>query len=296
MIAVTGSTGFIGSALVKHIDEPFVAIRSKTIDISQAKVRHNEICEYCDYTSRCIEEIIKKHGVDTIIHLSYIRSCYANDLTTYIENIRNTSSLFEAAKTCGVKNIVFLSSRSVYGKSKSIPTKETDQLNPYDFYSLSKIHCEDIAEYYNSAFDMKIKVVRLAPIYGDGDNSKNLMWHILQTVKDGAKINVYGKRQGRYEYLYVKDAASAIYNFSRLSEIEGVFNLGAGRNYSIDEVVSITQAIKPSLEVGYFPDKKADENIYLMCSKKSYDALNWKPSYDLKSGIEDSLEHDLFIE
>lgn len=286
MIAITGATGFIGRYLIPLIDaEIVVPVRSEKISQQFANYP-NVNCVPCDYSEGALAEIWSGYNVQSLIHLAGVRPICGESYQVYRKNIALNSTVFDSCRNSGITDITYISSRSVYGRESAIPTKEDVLLEPCEEYGLAKKQGEDYLRCVAQKTGIRQKTLRLSPVFGMGDRSTGFMSEIIDKVLDGGTLKLYGKGQGRHEYLYVKDAAEAIYRFSKYDG-SGVFNLGAARNYSLGEVVEIAQNLNPEIQVEQYPERYADESVYLMDSSKAYQALGWRPEYSLKSALQD---------
>ena len=137
---VTGGAGFIGSHLVEYL----VTNNAKRIvvldDLSTGNIDNIKLFEkYKGFEfvqgSICDKAICDKafKGIDYIFHeaaLCSVPRSVANPIATHEVNVSGFLNVLVAAKDAGVKRVVYASSSSVYGNSKSLPKKETDQPCP----------------------------------------------------------------------------------------------------------------------------------------------------------------------
>lgn len=122
MIAVTGSSGLLGSFIVRKLtdmNEPFVAFRRKDSDISLLKDLDNRIdwryCDVCDPVS--LEEAL--HGVTTVIHAAAVVSFNPRDEKKMFQvNVDGTRNLVNACLHNGVRRLVHVSSIAALGRQK----------------------------------------------------------------------------------------------------------------------------------------------------------------------------------
>lgn len=286
MIAITGATGFIGRYLIPLIEDQIV-VPVREEGISQQFANYpNVSCVPCDYSEESLAEIWIRYNAQSLIHLAGVRPICGESYQVYRKNIALNSAVFDSCRNSSITDITYLSSRSVYGKGLATPTKENVSLGSCEEYGLAKKQGEDYLRCVAQKTGIRQKALRLAPVFGIGDRSTGFMSEIINKVVEGGTLKLYGKNQGRHEYLYVKDAAAAIYRFLQYSG-SGVFNLGAGRNYSLGEVFEIARDLNPKIKVERYPERYADESVYLMDSSKAYEALGWRPEYSLKSALQD---------
>ena len=168
---VTGSHGYIGSAVLKELDRQSVA--HVTCDAGwfhHARTGADDIAkpDFPDFTKLCGPDFA---GVDTVIHLA----AYSNDptaalspATTMLLNFHATVHLAKTARAAGVGTFVFSSSCSVFGDSHSDLVDERSVTNPLTPYALSKKRAEDaLLELQTPTF--RVAILRGATAFGASD-------------------------------------------------------------------------------------------------------------------------------
>ena len=166
-IVVTGATGFIGSSLASYL----LSCGHEILKFSRRDLFRKDLqVGAIDYTNI---PLLEKQliGVDVIVHLAGIAHQTENKLSfdNYIRaNVDTTTSLATAAKTVGVKRIIFVSSIGVNGNDTNGrgPFSEEDEPRPTNFYSLSKLMAEkSIADVLKNS-QTEFVILRPPIIYG----------------------------------------------------------------------------------------------------------------------------------
>lgn len=289
-IAVTGSSGFLGSHVVEYFSN-----KHEVVAISRScNVKTNKTSVSYKKTDYSYESLITSfQGCDTLIHLAAQRSKkeYGTLLT---ENINLDNNVFRAAQTCGIKNIIFASSRGVYGELPT-PWKERT-VCPKSIYALSKLQSELTADFYISK-GLKIKTLRLAQVFGLGEFDDSAVTTFIKNAYRQKKIILYVKGINR-EYIYIKDILSAFESALSHPEVSGVYNLGSGESISLDEMAEkISQAFNLFNNV-IIDDNATEKNeTSIMDSDLFKETFNWNPIYkfedaalDVSSILKDCLE------
>ena len=168
-IAITGATSSIGRHLVNALPAHGYELilfgrdydRLEHLNNAQS---HTFTIIRTDYGEKLVQQL---KGIHAIVHLAgdagYHRDKTLSDFLQ--SNVSVTQMLFSAAAINGIQNIVFASTRSVYDpKINKLPFKEYENCSPTTAYGVSKLTCEKIAHYYNEAFDMRIKCLRIAQV------------------------------------------------------------------------------------------------------------------------------------
>lgn len=270
-ILLTGGAGYIGShTYVTLAEAGYTPVILDNFSTSQQAVLERVaritgmqvVCENGDVCDRgFVEEVIRQYEVSAVIHFAAFKSIgesVSNPLMYYRNNIGGLLSLLEAMDATLCRTIVYSSSATVYGNPASVPIREDFPrmyTNPYGF---TKIVGEDMLSAMRASnADWRIGVLRYfnpvgahpSGLIGEDPNGApcNLMPHITQVaVGRRSHLNVYGNDYptpdgtGIRDYIHVMDLADGhVAALKVLLERCETFtvNLGAGRGYSVYEVV-----------------------------------------------------------
>jgi len=147
-VIVTGGAGFIGSHLVDRLlrEEVEVTAFDNLSTGKQFNIEHN--LKKKNYTFlkgdiRDRESVDKAvEGADAVFHeaaLVSVNRSLENPLATNDVNVNGTLNVLKACVDSNVKRLVFASSSSVYGDTKTLPKREDMTLNPISPYAVFKI-------------------------------------------------------------------------------------------------------------------------------------------------------------
>ncbi len=179
-ILITGAGGFLGRGLVIPFEEHNHTLR--LMDVVPFTSRHEVVVGSVENYAQ-VEAAMR--GMDALVigHMAPRGEKNINYQTPKMPfdiNVTGTANLFHAAKACGVKRIVLISSTSV----ANISTKPSEQpLRGTEYYSLSKVLQEVIAEQFARVEKMQIACLRVGYIL-DGE----------------ANVDKYGKKIGEINY------------------------------------------------------------------------------------------------
>jgi nucleoside-diphosphate-sugar epimerase len=173
VILLTGSTGFVGSALVskfqKISDFRFVsAVRSAVSATSDDVVVVGNIDGTTDYSSALT-------GVNVVIHAAarahIMRDEAADPLAEFRKvNVEGTLNLAKQAVAAGVKRFIYISSIKVNGESTTrLPAfTESDSAKPEDPYGVSKQEAEEGLRLLAQETGLEVVIIRPPLVYGPG--------------------------------------------------------------------------------------------------------------------------------
>lgn len=234
-ILITGASGLIGSSLInlfESTDKLFIIETKK-----RTSLRDNTIHIECDLSKEWDASILPP-SIDSIIHLAQYRDYV--DVENSSEKIFNvntasTLKLLEYAKKAGAKSFVYASSGGIYArKNESISEGDRVLVNEdLGFYLGSKLCSEVIIKNHVSSFS-KI-ILRYFFVYGQRQNSNNLIYRMINRIKVGDPVVLYGEQGILLNPTFVEDAACATYKAISLGNSE-VINITGPEVLSIKEI------------------------------------------------------------
>ena len=270
-VLVTGGAGYIGShtsvellnaghsvvCIDNFMNSKYEAVK-RVEKITGKKIKFYE----GDIRDRAIlDKIFTENKIDAVINFAGFKavgeSC-AKPLEYYENNIGGLLVLAFAMRDHGVKNLVFSSSATVYGKPKSVPIKEDFPLSTSNPYGSTKLFIEYILkDLYASDKSFNIAILRYFNPVGAhesgmiGEDPKgipnNLCPYITQVaVGKREYLGVFGNDYdthdgtGVRDFIHVVDLAKGhVLAVNKLAENPGllVVNLGTGQGYSVLDMV-----------------------------------------------------------
>ncbi len=305
---VTGGLGFIGANLCKRLlDDGHNVTALDNFRNGNYSIKNAQ--KLSDYhplrfsVSRSdtedLVEAVTSTDYDGIFHLAAIpRVSYSidNPIETNNSNINGTVGVLEFAKRNKIPKVIFASSSSVYGDNLT-PFDEGLARNPMSPYAIQKATGEDYMKFYNEHMGVKTVSLRFFNVYGPGQDPDHpyalLIAKALGSIKEGNPVPVYGTGTNARDYTYVDDVVDACIKAMTLEKNQWgyVFNIGAGKPYSVNEVLSIIQE--------YLPDKKVvietrpariEPAKTYAWNKRASMALGWEPKTDIRTGIKKCIE------
>ncbi|GGJ54060.1 NAD-dependent epimerase/dehydratase family protein [Deinococcus roseus] len=204
-ILVTGGTGFVGGALVRHLLKDHAGIR--VLARTPAKARDLQALGVEVVKGDVLDPNSLKaalNGVDTLFHVAAVYDFWMprkSDIVTIA--VQGTQNVLQAALESGVKKVVFTSSYNTIGeKPGTVGTEETVHRGPYyAVYEQAKVESERVAlEYVQKG--LPVVIVNPGSVYGPGDFKPTGMV-FLQAMQG----KLPGVVDGFYNYVYIDDVA-----------------------------------------------------------------------------------------
>ena len=272
-IAVTGSSGFIGSHLV-----PVLAKAGhEVVEISRKNGR-----DICSWSS--VSDI---PACDVMVHLAAktsVPDSFRNPREFHRVNFNATLHALELARLWN-SGLVYMSSY-LYGPPQYLPVDENHPLNPHNPYAQSKLLSEELCRGYQRDFDIPVTVFRLFNIYGPGQTGSFIIPEILQQIKSG-RVSLKDPRPKR-DYIHVSDVVSAVAAaVDRRLVGWNVFNLGTGKSWSVEELADfIKLASREEFEVAFSMEFRKGEVLDSVAdTTRLQKSLEWSPAFPLQEGV-----------
>ncbi|MBI5005162.1 MAG: NAD-dependent epimerase/dehydratase family protein [Candidatus Lloydbacteria bacterium] len=277
-VVVTGGAGFIGSHLVDALVEREYEVHvidnlsgGKKENVNPQATLH--VADICDYEA--IAPIIA--GAQYVFHLAALpRVQYSIEYPSETNevNVGGTINVLKAAQKGGVKRFIYSASSSAYGDQPRLPLTEDMTAMPKSPYGLQKY----IGELY-------ARMLRYFNIYGPRYNAEGayalVIGKFLEQRRHGEPMTITGDGKQTRDFTSVTDAVSAnIIAAEHLHEFRGeVFNIGAGNNYSVNQVAEFIGGPVVHIPARLEPrDTRADNS-------KAKRELGWSPEVKLPDGI-----------
>lgn len=282
---ISGGTGFIGSNIVKYLYE---TTNAKIIVFDRTLKQHNMINnERILYYKLLLEDdstysFLNKYDFNIFFHCGAIVDTLYTDEKSIMKI--NAFSMHNIINLCKNKNakLIYSSSASVYGNVNKMNSID-DELKPETLYATSKLEMEKITEQYNNVVCIGLRYFN---VYGNGEDHKGNMSSMIYKLNNGHnKLFKYGEQ--KRDFVYVKDVIQANIKATYLNK-SGVYNVGSGEANSFNDIVN---ELKKSTNIDYIDNPYNFYQNYTCADlDKSIAILNYKPLYNLKTGIEDMLK------
>jgi nucleoside-diphosphate-sugar epimerase len=310
-ILVTGSAGFLGSAIVTQASitgQPVTATdRFGSVNVPGVPFISADILE-----PNSLSKIFE--GVDCVCHVAGLAHIFSKSeaLTApfHAVNVAGTENLAHAAIRAGIRHFVFVSSVSVYGGAAR-DKNENSECQPEGPYAESKFNAERCLIDLCQKKGMALTILRLATLYGEGDPGN--VGRLVRTL-DRGRFFWIGDGSNRKSLLYVGDAARAcmavaerpasginIYNISAppytMREIVDGIASAIGKN-PFPVWIPTSTALFLSRHLSRIPSRRMSDlhhTIQQWLSEDVYDTRRFDKAYGFqtKTSLEDGLKREV---
>lgn len=292
-----GGFGFIG----KHLLTTFAQSHSLIVLSDPEGVQKapqfgpssQPIVEVGDVTDEgWVREAMLKHSPNATVHLAAltgVRRCNDNPSLAFSVNVLGTYNVIMGCVACGCR-LIFISSREVYGETKSSRTREDDPLVPNNIYGITKMLAERLVIWAASRHNLDYTILRLTNVYGPGGDQYNIQAMIRSAFAEGS-IRILGGNQ-RMNLIYVEDVADVIRRcVADPRASRQTFNVGSDHDMSVEEIVSkLVSIIDIPVEIRRGPMRVGETQNFRPDLDKLEKTLGYRPPTPIEVGIKKTLE------
>jgi ADP-L-glycero-D-manno-heptose 6-epimerase len=254
---VTGAAGFIGSNLVKALNErgvtDIVAVDDPKHGPRPANLSDCAFSEYVgkgEFIGKLEAGAYRKSALAAILHQG------ANSDTTVTErdragvmetNLHYSERLLDYCAGAGVP-LIYASSAAIYGASREF--REGEHEAPLNIYGDSKLQFDQVVRRRGKSLAAQVVGLRYFNVYGDREQHKGRMasvaFHFFNQYRDAGHVRLfagsggYGDGEQRRDFVSVEDCVKVNLYFLDHPGRSGIFNVGTGAAQSFNEVAVAT--------------------------------------------------------
>ena len=314
MIIVTGGAGFIGSCVVRSLNDEGIYDVIIVDDIGSSdkwlNMRNKRYISYY-HKNAFINQLETIDNVTAVIHMGAQSATTERDFDyLWNNNFEYTKALWNY---CAKKQIQFIyaSSAATYGNGDFGFDDECDidKLMPLNGYGYSKQLFDLWVKNQALSFPKQHVGLKFFNVYGPNEYFKgsmaSMIYHGYKQIIDNGKIKLFKSYNYEYEdggqlrdFVYVKDICSVIMWLLKNPKVNGLYNVGTGRAQSFKELAEATftaLGVEPKIEYIDMPESLRGKYQYYTQAKmtKLRDAGYDKPFMNLNDGAYDYVNNHL---
>jgi UDP-glucose 4-epimerase len=303
-VLVTGGAGFIGS----HVVDALLARGYRVHildDLSGGRIENvpdDATLHRLDVRTPAAASLIATERFDAIFHLAAqmdVRRSVADPVFDADVNVLGFLNLMEAARAVGVRKVVFSSTGgAIYGEpdpgiNDGGPQPEHHPQQPVSPYGITKLVSEKYLHFYHVAYGIPYAAMRFGNVYGPRQNphgEAGVVAIFAERLLDGRQPVIYGAGEQTRDYVYVEDVVAAL-----LAAFDhdgsGVFNVGTGRETSVNELFQIINGITGAAAEEVHADAKpGEQQRSVLDATLAREVLGWTPEVALEEGLRRTVE------
>ena len=280
-VAVIGSGGFIGSAIVRNLKLAQIEVLPFTS--KQSLIIDGEIHQNLQDASTIIWCASRVNPITAEINPSLVELELA-EWRAFL----NTAQMQSDASP----RVIFLSSGGCTYSSNSLPFTESSEANGTNKYGKLKLAMEKEL----IARQNRYLILRVANVYGPGQmhgRGQGVIAEWINSMRNNESLRVFGSLASFRDYLFIEDLCEAILDCLKLDYHNEIFNLGSGMPTNLETILDIFTLFKPNkVTIHLEQERTSDRTGYYLDATKFTSVTNWKPSYSIKTGLLHTLKSE----
>jgi GDP-L-fucose synthase len=291
-IFVAGSSGLVGSAIVRRLEqEGFTRILTTTRQ--QLDLRDQPSVNYWFSVNRPEYVFLVAGTVGGILANSRRPAEFIYD------NLLIHATVVHAAHVSGTRKLLYLGSSCVYPRECPQPIAEEDLLRgalepTNEPYAIAKIAGIKLCQSYRTQYGCNFISAMPANLYGINDNFDLTSAHVLPAlirkfhdarVGGRKEVTIWGSGAPRREFLHVDDLADACVFLMRQYDSETPINIGTGEDLSIRELAELVRDVVYPHAALVFDRAKPDGMPRKLLDVTRLRRLGWRHGIALRDGI-----------
>ena len=325
-VLVTGSAGFIGSALVLRLldrDDIVIGIDNHN-DYYDPSLKEARLSRHADHPNykhirmdiedrEAMAKLFEEHQFEGVVNLAAqagVRYSIENPLAYINTNMVGFGHILEGCRHNNVDHLVYASSSSVYGSNTKMPFSIHDNVDhPLSLYAASKKANELMAHTYSHLYDLPTTGLRFFTVYGPWGRPDMALFKFTKAILAGEKIQVFNYGKHSRDFTYIDDIVEGVIrvldkpaqsnpNWSGDNPDSGtsrapwrVYNIGNNSPVELmDYIKAIENALGINAEKELLPLQPGDVPDTYADVDDLVREFGYKPSMSVKQGVKNFVD------
>ena len=238
-------------------------------------------------------------GMDFVLHQAALPSISRSVLdpaTTHEVNATGTLNVLIAAREAKIKRVVYASSSSVYGNSRTLPKREDMPAEPISPYAVSKLAGENYCRSFTHVYGLETVCLRYFNIFGPRQDPNSeyaaAIPRFVTLMLKGERPTIYGDGQQSRDFTYVANAVRANLLACRADQAAGgVFNVACGEQHTLLKVIdALNHILGGNLRPIFAAPRPGDIRDSLASIARASQLLGYRPETSLEEGLESTAQ------
>jgi len=242
---------------------------------------------------------------DVIVHLAAntgVGPSVENPRKDCLTNVIGTLNYLEAARQRTSCKFIFASSGAPLGEIAEPPIHEKLPSNPVSPYGASKLAGEGYCSAYFNTYGVSTVALRFGNVYGPGSVHKDsVVAKFIKSALNGETLEIYGDGKQTRDFIYIDDLVNAIICAAESENVGGEkFQIATNRESTVAELLEVLCNILhensiTDVDVVYGQARVGDVKRNFSDISKAKRMLGWSPEFDLKTGLEHTVDYFMKI-
>lgn len=231
--------------------------------------------------------------VDTVYHqgaLPSVQRSVEDPLETHRANIDGTLSVLLAARSAGVRKVIFAASSSAYGDSESLPKEEQMRPNPRSPYALTKFVGELYCQLFSEIYDLPTLGLRYFNVFGPYQDSQSeysaVIPRFICRMLAGERPIIYGDGEQSRDFTFVDDVVSANLLAAQSPANGLTMNVACGKRFSLNRLAKeLNEILETHLEPIYEAPRLGDVRHSQADIALANKTIGFEPEISFQEGL-----------
>jgi len=290
-VLVTGTTGFVGGAIARHLarlgHEVVGVSRGLSTTLPESVQQVQADIGAPTFVDDLVRTVAPCHGV---VHAAASRNTRLDAPEVTLANCLGTQQVLSVARRWPVECFLFISGVTVIGKPCELPIGEEHTTAPRTAYHASKLYGEHLVEIARGEGRPAVSLRLTAPV-GPGMPEGRILSIFIRRAVAGAPIELNGRGTRRQNYVDVRDVAAAVEQCVS-QRPEGVFNIGGSETISNRQLAETCIKLLESASQITFSGRPDPEDgiAWDVCLEKARRIFGYRPRFSIEDTIRDLAE------
>ena len=325
-ILITGSAGFIGSALCLRLlerNEIVIGIdnHNNYYDPKIKESRLHRLKKYTNYShfridlteKKKIDKLFTSNKIKMVVNLAAqagVRYSIENPLAYINSNIVGFAHILECCRNHSIKHLVYASTSSVYGANTKMPFSENHNVNhPLSVYAASKKSNELMAHSYSYLFQLPTTGLRFFTVYGPWGRPDMALFKFTKAILEEKPIDVFNYGKHTRDFTFIDDIVEGIiktldcpatinhdWNSNMPDPASSkapwrIYNIGNNKQIKLmDYIEALEKTLNKKAKINFLPLQPGDVPDTFASTQNLYATFNYKPSTSVYDGVSKFVE------
>ena len=301
---VTGVAGFIGRSIaaallargdtVRGIDNFITGKRSNLVGLENMELIEGDLANPADCSRACA-------GVAVVFHeaaLASVPRSVADPVGTNVNCVDATLNLLVAARSCGVRRVVYAGSSSAYGDTPTLPKDEGMVPNPISPYAVAKLAGEHYMRAFMRVYGLETVVLRYFNVFGPYQDPTSHYSGVLalfcRRMLAGEQPTIYGDGEQSRDFTYIDNVVNGnlLAASAPAEKVSGqMMNTATGSRITLNETFEILRKLTGYRgSPAYAPPRAGDIRDSLADIRLAEELMGYKPVVDFREGLRLTVE------